>query len=105
MAQYIFNLEERFQPFLLEGYYTFIGPANQELLGDFTSTVNRIAPLNNINNSLSNKSVVKQVLNTLYPDSPLKIYVAEGNHSSGLAYNTIEEYCDRFHIEFNLIDF
>ena len=106
MTDYIFYLEKEFQPYLLEGFYTFIGPANQELLGDFTSVVNLVAPANNsartINNALSNKSAVKQVLSALYQDADLKVYVVEGSIPHGLVYTTIEEYCERFTIEFRL---
>lgn len=104
MNDYIFYLEKEFQPYLLEGFYTFIGPANQELLGDFTSVVNLVAPAYNlartINNTLSNKSAVKQVISALYQDAELKVYVVEGNTPYGLVYTTIEEYCERFDINF-----
>jgi hypothetical protein len=104
MTDYIFNLEKDFQPYLLDGYYTFIGPANQDLLGDFTSIVNLVAPTNNaartINNALANKSAVKQVLATMYQDTPLNVYVVEGSLPHGLLYTTIAEYCERFDIQF-----
>jgi len=104
MNDYIFNLEKEFQPYLPEGYYTFIGPANQELLGDFTSVVNLVAPTNNvartINNNLTNKKVVKQVLSALYQDAELKVYVVEGESPYGFVYTTVEEYCERTDIHF-----
>ncbi|KGO86714.1 hypothetical protein Q765_08780 [Flavobacterium rivuli WB 3.3-2 = DSM 21788] len=104
MNDYIFNLEKEFQAYLPEGYYTFIGPAHQELLGDFTSVVNLVAPANNIartiNNTLSNKKAVKQVLSALYHDAELKVYVVEGDSPYGLVYTTVEEYCERADIQF-----
>jgi len=104
MNDYIFNLEKEFQAYLPEGYYTFIGPANQEHLGDFTSVVNLVAPTNSvartINNTLSNKKAVKQVLSALYQDADLKVYVVEGDSPYGLVYTTVEEYCERADIQF-----
>jgi len=107
MNDYIFNLEKEFQAYLPEGYYTFIGPANQELLGDFTSVVNLVAPTNNvartINNTLSNKRAVKQVLSALYQDAELKVYVVEGESAYGFVYTSIEEFCERSDIQFWLL--
>jgi hypothetical protein len=107
MTDYIFYLEKEIQPYLLNGFYTFIGPANPDHLGDFTSVVNLLAPANNpvrsINNALINKNVVKQVLATLYQDADLKVYVVEGSLPYGLLYTTLEEYCDRFDINFRAL--
>jgi len=104
MNDYIFNLEKEFQAYLPEGYYTFIGPADQGLLGDFTSVVNLIAPVSNvtrtINNTLSNKKAVKQVLSALYQDADLKVYVVEGDSPFGLVYTTVEDYCAKADITF-----
>jgi hypothetical protein len=107
MTDYIYNLEKEFQPYLPAGFYTFIGPANQNQLGDFTSIVNLVAPSHNtartINNALSNKSAIKQVLNTMYQGAALKVYVVEGDLPYGLIYSTIDEYCERFDIQFTQI--
>jgi len=104
MNDYIFNLEKEFQAYLPNGCYTFTGPANQDLLGDFTSIVNLVAPVHNlartINNTLINKNAVKQVLAALYQDEELKVYVVEGNTPYGLVYCTVEEYCQQFDIKF-----
>ncbi len=104
MNDYISNLEKDFQPYLPTDHYTFIGPANQDYLGDFTSIVNLVAPTHNasrnINYALANKNAVKQVINTMYQDAELDVYVVEGGISNGIVYTTIAEYCQRFHIRF-----
>lgn len=105
MTDYIFTLENDFQPYLLDGYYTFIGPSNTDLLGDFTSVVNLISTTNNasrsINNSLSDKNAVKHVINVMYQNEGLSIYVVEGSLPNGLLYTTLKEYCQKFNINFN----
>ena len=106
MNDYIFNLEKEIQPYLLDGYYTFIGPANPDKLGDFTSVVHLVAPARNvtrtINNALSNKTAVRQVLAMLYQDAELSVYVAESNATYGLIYSTIEDYCEKLALNFRL---
>ena len=106
MSDYIFNLENDFQPYLPYGSYTFVGPANQDLLGNFTSIVKLLAPVINdvksITSALSNKKVVKQAIATLYAGAELKVYIVEGDSPYGLIYTTIDEYCDRFDIKFRL---
>lgn len=104
MLEDLIQLEDSFQPYLLKGAYTFIGPSDFTTLQRFIKRVNDVAPANpfdrSIHSVLSNKAVVRKVLGTVSPNTELRIYVIPKTSEDVLVYATIEEYCDRNHITF-----
>lgn len=104
MNEEIFELEDRFQPFLLRNDYTFVGPADANLMPNFMKVVNRIAPViafsRLIHHALSNRNAVRKTLLTLPQHTELRIYVVITNGSNTLIHASIEEYCRRNNIDF-----
>ena len=105
MNEDIFELEEKFQPFLLKNDYTFIGPTDTNLMPDFMKVANKIAPTivisRLIHHALSNKNAIKNAILTLPLNTELRIYVVVSNGHRNLIHSTIEEYCKRNNIEFH----
>lgn len=98
------ELEERFQPFLRENDYTFIGPVDMNLMENFIRTANMLVPVVGINRSvhhaLSHRDATRAALNNLPQGSELRIFVVLNEAEDFLFHATIEEYCDRFNIDF-----
>lgn len=95
MDELIFKAEEALQPYLQHGCYSFIGPENQDLLGNFISFLNNVTSddeVNAISNKLLNKAAIKQALSLLPQGEKLTVYVAEGNAPYGFIYTTATEY-------------
>ena len=59
---------ERFQPYLQNNDYTFIGPVNSDLMQGFISTANMLAPVvaisRSIHHALSHQQSVRRALGT-----------------------------------------
>jgi hypothetical protein len=104
MNDQIFELEEKFQPFLLKNDYTFIGPIDIDLLQQFIMTTNRIAPkiaiLCKVHQALSNKNSIRKAILTLPLNTELRVYVIISNGYRDLFHTTIEEYCKKNNIDF-----
>lgn len=105
MNEDIFELEEKFQPFLLKNDYTFIGPTDTNLMTSFMQVANTIAPTiavsRLIHHALSNKNAIKQAIQTLPLNTELRIYVVISNGNHNLIHSDIAEYCRRNNIDFN----
>jgi len=105
MLQQLIEREERFQPYLLNNDYTFIGPSNPDLLTRFIDRANNLAPVvaisRSIHHALSHKQATRQALGVLPSDTELRIYVVSRTAGEGfLVQGTIEDYCDRHNITF-----
>lgn len=102
----LFEIEERFQPFLLNKDYTFVGPVNPQILTKFYEIVNKLAPTiaisRLIHHALINKNSVKQALSFFPEDTELKIYVVVSNGSRNIVFTSIQEYCEKNKIEFTI---
>ena len=100
----LIDLEERFQPFLQNNDYTFIGPANVTLMENFIRSANMSAPViansRSVHHALSHKPSVLGALGILPVDAELRIYVVVNEADDFLFHATIEEYCQRFNIDF-----
>ena len=100
----LINLQERFQPYLLNDDYTFIGPANQDLLEPFMKTANNLAPIvefeRKFEHFLGNKEAAITALSVLPPNTQLRIYVIHNRSESMLLHDTIEGYCKENKINF-----
>src|ERR1700761_6028994 len=79
MLQELIELEERFQPHLLNNDYTFIGPADGNLWEPFFKRANNLAPVvsfsRSIHDALSDKDATRQALTIFPPGTPLRIFV------------------------------
>jgi hypothetical protein len=96
MDTFIFKAEADLQPHLQEGCYTFIGPENEDLLGNFISFINNATAdeeTQAISYKLLNKNAIKQALSFLPKAEKLTIYVVEGSSPYGVVYATATEYC------------
>jgi|SRR5580698_5808786 hypothetical protein len=107
MLQQLIELEERFQPYLRNNDYTFIGPADPALLQPFMARANNLAPivaiLRSIHHFLSYRDATRQALAVLPAGTPLRIFVVTYTappHDNMLLHNTIEGYCQEHHIDF-----
>jgi hypothetical protein len=107
MLQELIELEDRFQPYLLNNDYTFIGPVDQQLLEPFMRRANNLAPVISMSRSLhdflSDKDATRQALAVLPPGTPLRIFVVTYTpppRDSFLLHSTIEGYCQEHHIDF-----
>lgn len=102
MLQQQIKTQNRLEPHLLQGYYSFIGPANIELLPQFIEAVNQVAPvvgiLRSIHHFLPNKEAVQKAIAYLPPNEPLRIYVVYVTDRDNLLYDTVEGYCKRQNI-------
>ncbi|MCB0743156.1 MAG: hypothetical protein KDC67_04570 [Ignavibacteriae bacterium] len=102
----LLELEERFQPFLLNDDYTFIGPTDINLLNEFTRTANRLAPVvaisRSVHHALSHTPSTRTAIGILPPGTELRIYVVIRTNDPILFHATIEEYCDRNNINFGI---
>ncbi|MBS1565312.1 MAG: hypothetical protein JST39_13040, partial [Bacteroidetes bacterium] len=106
MLQELIELEEQFQPHLLPGAYTFIGPSNPELFQPFMARANDLAPvvamIREIRHFMGNKQATRAALTTLPQCTTLRIYVIPNAHGQMLIHTTIEQYCNDNNINFNL---
>lgn len=104
MNEELFNQEENFQKYLREKDYTFIGPADANLLNEFMKRANLIAPLvgfsRSIHHALSNRSATRSALQYLPANSELRTYVIIRLDDQFLFHATTEEYCKRFDINY-----
>lgn len=105
MLNELIQLEDKFQPHLVDNDYTFIGPVDQELWNPFFKRVNELAPvvsmLRSIHHSLSHKDSVRKVLVTLPAGTPLRIFVVHRSMSdTNLMHASIEGYCKTNNIHF-----
>ena len=100
----LITLEDRFQPFLQNNDYTFIGPVDAELMDGFMKNVNMLAPVvsssRTIHHALSHQQSVRSSLPSLPANTPLRIYVVIRENDVFLIHATIEDYCERFGIDF-----
>lgn len=98
------ELENKFQPFLQNNDYTFIGPLDVNLLNDFTQAANRLAPVvafsRSVHHALSHKPSVREALGVLPIDIELRIYVVIRRNEPFLFHTTIEDYCDTNNMDF-----
>jgi hypothetical protein len=107
MLQQLIELEDRFQPYLLNDDYTFIGPADQNLFKPFMRRANDIAPVvsfsRSIHDALSDQDATRQAAASLPAGTPLRIFVIQrtsGRYEDMLLHDTIEGYCQKNNIDF-----
>jgi hypothetical protein len=102
MLEELLNEEQKFQPYLLKGHYTFIGPENQNLLGKFIEQANLLAPIiaisRTVHHALSHKNSTINALQVLPPKTKLRIYIVIPTTSPILFHSNIEEYCNQNNI-------
>lgn len=100
----IFTLEQKFQPYLLNNDYTFVGPVDEDLFDNFIQNANQINASKEIfyttNCTLSNTEVTRKALQMLPNDAPIRVYVIV--NTKILLHATIEKYCKRNSIEFKI---
>ena len=104
MLQELKAIQERFELLLKEGYYTFIGPVDENLFTPFLKRVNNAAPgklfNHSIHDDLANKEAVDIAL-TMFPDGfPLRLYVVSSADSQILLHDTVEGYCEKHGVDF-----
>ncbi|WP_123962581.1 hypothetical protein [Chryseobacterium sp. 5_R23647] len=96
--------QSKFDSYLKNSDYTFIGPVNQNLFEPFFKNVNMIAPMRGfprkIKDFMSNRDAVLKVLSQLPNEEELRIYVIIDRSDDILFHSTIEEYCERFNIQY-----
>ncbi|CAA9203746.1 hypothetical protein FLA105534_04928 [Flavobacterium bizetiae] len=106
MNEEVFELEKRFQPYLLKNDYTFVGPKDQSLLEPFIKNVNMIAPVvafsRELRHALDNKQAIRKACNLLPQGTKLRVYVIIDNKHGILAHGEIEEYCRQNKIDFEI---
>jgi hypothetical protein len=107
MLQQLMELEDRFQPHLLKAYYTFIGPADQNLFKVFMQRANDIAPVvsfsRSIHHVLSDKTATRQAAASLPQGTPLRLFVIQrtsGAYEDMLLQDSLEGYCQKNNIDF-----
>lgn len=104
MLQQLLNTQARLEQHLLPGYYTFIGPVEQNLMQPFMRRANDIAPVvafsRSIHDVLSNKQAIQRALEILPANEPLRIFVVQRHKSDVLLHDTIEGYCEKNNINF-----
>ena len=101
MDAFIFKAEAALQPYLQEGCYSFIGPENEDLLGNFISFVNNATSDDDtkaISYKLLNKTAIRQALSFFPANEKLAIYIAEGSAPYGVVYTTATDYCTKLGI-------
>lgn len=98
----IFTLEQKFQPYLLNNDYTFVGPADTDLLDNFIQIANQINAAEKkfytTNCTLSNSEITRKALQILPNSAAIRVYVIV--NTKILLHDTIEKYCKRNNIEF-----
>jgi hypothetical protein len=103
MLQKLLDIQERLEPHLRPGIYSFIGPVNQNLFEPFMRTANNIAPVvafsRSIHHVLSNKQAVQKALSILSANEPLRIYIVHSKYEDTLFHETVEEYCEAHNID------
>ncbi|OOG73349.1 hypothetical protein [Algoriphagus sp. A40] len=104
--QELINQEIRLKPHLRPNDYSFIGPEDTGLLNGFIQNVNFFAPSNifstTYKEALTNQDAILMALAQFQENTPLRIYVVLGKMEERgvLIHSTIQEYCDRFKIDF-----
>lgn len=90
-------VQEKLEPHLKKGDYSFIGPENQGLLTPFIKQVNEFAPVVGIIrlliHALGNRQAVDMALRLLPSGTKLRIYVIHANKYDALLHDTVEGYC------------
>ena len=101
------ELEERFQPYLLNNDYTFIGPVDSKFSAAFMKRANDLAPVVSFSRSLhdvlSDKDAARGALAILPPGTPLRIFVVSHTsppYDNMLLHDTIEGYVQKNNIDF-----
>lgn len=106
MVEELIQLQDRFQPFLRNNDYTFIGPVKQNLLELFMRRANELAPIVNIDRELrhflNHRTAALQALHVLPAGTQLRIYVVDGGTDNIFLHDTIENYCANHKIEFKI---
>lgn len=105
MLDNLIALDNVFQGYLRPNDYTFIGPSDERLLKVFINNANQFVPKKifgrTIHYVLSNQYATRTAARLLPQNIQLKIYVVTRiNNDNFLVRSTIEEYCQRFHIDF-----
>ena len=100
----LINQQNDFRQYLRGNDYTFIGPVNQNLFEPFMRNVNILAPVvafsRSIHHALSHEDSILKSIATLPAGTPLRLYVIINESDDILIHSTIEEYCDRFGINY-----
>lgn len=100
----IFTLEQKFQPYLLNNDYTFVGPVDEDLFNNFIQIAYRINADQKVfyttHCTLSNTEITRKALQMLPNNAPTRIYVIV--NTKLLLHATIEKYCKRNNIDFNI---
>ena len=106
MNEKVFELEERFKPYLLNKDYTFVGPVDQRLLEPFIKNANLIAPVvaisRDLRHALGNKQAIRKACSLLPIGTELRVYIVVENKYNILAHEDIEHYCKRNKIDFQI---
>ena len=106
MLEKLIQLQDRFQPFLKDRDYSFIGPVDQSLLEPFMRRANDLAPIVSINREvrhfLSHRAATLQALDIFPTKTQLRIYIVDGRSDDILLHDTIENYCTKHNIEFEI---
>jgi len=109
MLQQLIKLEDRFQPYLLNHDYTFIGPADQNLMNVFMKRANDIAPVvsfsRSIHDALSSKDATRRAAASLPIGTPLRLFVIQrtsGAYEDMLLHDTLEGYIQKNNIDFQI---
>jgi hypothetical protein len=104
MMQKLLDVQERLEPHLLPGYYSFIGPVNQNNFEHFIHVANNVAPVvafsRSIHHVLSNKEAVQRALRIFSANEPLRLYVIQNSQEDILLHDTVKGYCEKNNIDF-----
>lgn len=76
----VFTLEQKFQPYLLNNDYTFVGPVDVDVFDSFIKIAHKInaikKPLYTTNCTLSNTKITRKALQLLPTNAPIRVYVS-----------------------------
>jgi len=96
--------QSKFEPYLINTDYTFIGPVDQNLFEPFMKNVNLFAPMKGyhrkIKDFMSDKNAVNKALALLPVGTELRIYTIINKSENILFHSTIEEYCETMKISY-----
>ena len=98
--QELIELENRLQPHVREPYYTVIAPANDDDFEQFLLLANNTFEEVGLHNVLSNREGTRRIMENLYRNVDIRIFVIHRNNEAMLLHSTIEEYCRRNKIDF-----
>lgn len=106
MLSKLFKLQERLTPYLRNQDYTFIAPVETTQFEEYVKIANRIHAYKafsvSIHQVLSDNEVNRIALDHLPANTELRLYVITYSGSEIIGHLTIEQYCSKYKIDFEI---